>query len=57
MEQAPNDWEGVLGATIGVLVIAGKYDELLKALKLKAQLEQSGNAEGVYEEALLSLEV
>jgi hypothetical protein len=30
---------------------------MLKALKLKAQLEQSGNAEGMYEKALLSLEV
>ena len=56
-EQAPNDWEGMLGATIGVLAIAGKYDELLKALKLKAQLEQASNAEGMYEQALLSLEV
>ena len=43
----------MLRATIGVLAIAGKYDELL----LKAQLEQSGNAEGMYEKALLSLEV
>ena len=57
MDQAPYDWEGMLGATIGVFAIAGKYDELLKALKLKAQLEQSGNAEGMYEKALLSLEV
>ena len=57
MEQAPNDWEGMLRATIGVLAIAGKYDELLKALKLKAKLEQSVNAEGMYEKALLSLEV
>ena len=57
MEQAPNDWEGMLGATIEVFAIAGKYDELLKALKLKAQLEQSGNPEGMYEKALLSLEV
>ena len=57
MEQAPNDWEGMLRATIGVLAIAGKYDELLKALKLKAQLEQASNAEGMYEQALLSLEV
>ena len=57
MEQAPNDWEGMLRATVGVLVIAGKSDELLKALKLKAQLEQSRNAEGMYEKALLSLEV
>ena len=57
MEEAPNDWEGMLRATIRVLAIAGKYDELLKALKLKAQLEQSGNAEGMYEKALLSLEV
>ena len=40
-----------------VLAIACKYDELLKALKLKALLEQGGNTEGVYEEALLSLEV
>ena len=54
MEQAPNDWEGMLRATIGVLAIAGKYDELLKALKLKAQQDQSGNAEGMYEKALLS---
>ncbi len=38
MEKAPNDWEGMLRATIGMLAIAGKYDELLKALKLKAQL-------------------
>ena len=44
MEQAPNDLEGILSATIRVLPIAGKYDELLKALKLKAQLEQSGSA-------------
>ena len=57
MEQASNDWEGMLRATIGVLAIAGKYDELLKALKLKAQLEQASNAEGMYEQALLSLEV
>ena len=57
MEQAPNDWEGMLRATIRVLAIAGKYDELLKALKLKAQLEQSGNAEGMYEKAQLSLKV
>ena len=57
MEKAPNDWEGMLRATIGVLAIAGKYDELLKALKLKAQLEQASNAEGMYEQALLSLEV
>ena len=57
MEQAPNDWQGMLRATIGVLAIAGKYDELLKALKLKAQLEQASNAEGMYEQALLSLEV
>ena len=56
MEQAPNDQEGMLRATIGVLAIAGKYDELLKALKLKAQLEQASNAEGMYEQALLSLE-
>ena len=57
MEQAPNDWEGMLRATIGVLAIAGKYDELLKALKLKAQLEQASNTEGMYEQALLSLKV
>ena len=57
MEQAPNDWEGMLGASTGVLAIAGKYDELLKALKLKAQLEQASNAEWIYEKALLSLEV
>ena len=57
MEQAPNDWEGMLRATIRVLAIAGKYDELLKALKLKAQLEGSDNAEGMYEKALLSLEI
>ena len=55
MEQAPNDWEGMLGASTGVLAIAGKYDELLKAWKLKAQLEQSGNAEGMYKKAPLSL--
>ena len=35
----------MLRATIGVLAIAGKYDELLKALKLKAQLENVENAE------------
>ena len=57
LEKAPNDWEGMLKATIGVLAIAGKYDELLKALKLKAQLEQASNAEGMYEQALLSLEI
>ena len=57
MEQAPYDWEGMLRATIGVLAIAGKYDELLKALNLKAQLEQANNAVGMYEQALLSLEV
>ena len=57
MEQAPNDWEGMLGASTGVLAIAGKYDELLKALKLKDQLEQSGNTEGMYEKALLSLDL
>ena len=57
MEKALNDWEGMLRATIGVLAIAGKYDELLKALKLKAQLEQASNAEGMCEQALLSLEV
>ena len=57
MEQAPNDWEGMLRATVGALAIAGKYDELLKALKLKAQLEKASNAEGMYEQALLSLEV
>ena len=56
MEKAPNDLEGMLRATIGVLAIAGKYDELLKALKLKAQLEQANKAEGMYEQALLSLE-
>ena len=55
--EATNDWEGMLRATIGVLAIAGKYDELLKALKLKAQLERASNAEGMYEQALLSLEV
>jgi hypothetical protein len=38
-----------------VLAIAGKYEELLKTSELKAQLEQSGNAEGIYEKALLSL--
>ena len=47
----------MLRATMRVLAIVGKYDELLKALKLKAQLKQSGNAEGMYEKALLSLEV
>ena len=57
MEKALNDWEGMLRATIGVLAIAGKYDELLKALKLKAQLEQANNAEGMCEQTLLSLEV
>ena len=57
MDQAPYDWEGMLGATIGVFAIAGKYDELLKALKLKALLGRNDNAEGMYEKALLSLEV
>ena len=57
MEQAPNDWEGMLRATIGVLAIAGKYAELLRALKLKAQIEQASNVQGIYEQALLSLEV
>ena len=57
MEQAPNDWEDMLRATIGVLAIAGKYDELLTALKLKAQIEQASNTEWIYEKALLSLEV
>ena len=57
MMKATNDWEGMLRATIGVLAIAGKYDELLKALKLKAKLGQAGNAEGIYEQALLSPEV
>jgi phage terminase small subunit len=47
----------MLRATIGVLAIAGKYDELLKALQLKAKIEQGGNAKGIYEQALLSLEV
>ena len=57
VEQAPYDWEGMLGATIGVFATAGKYDELLKALKLKALFGRSDNAEGMYEKALLSLEV
>ena len=57
VEQAPNDWEGILEATIGVFAIAGKFDELLKVLKLKAQHEQAINAEGMYERALLSLDV
>ena len=57
VEQAPYDWEGMLGATIGVFATARKYDELLKALKLKALLGRSDNAEGMYEKALLSLEV
>ena len=47
----------MLRATIKVLAIAGKCDELLKALKLKAQLEQASNVKGMYEQALLSLEV
>ena len=47
----------MLRATIRMPANAGKYDDFLKALKLKAQLEQSGNAEGMYEKALLSLEV
>ena len=57
IEKAPNDWEGILKATIRILAIAGKYDELLKALQLKAQLERSDNAEKLYERALLSLEL
>ncbi len=57
MEQAPNDRGGMLRATIRVLAIAGNYDELLKVSKLKAQIEQSGNAGDMYEKALLSLEV
>ena len=40
-----------------VLAIAGKYTEWFKALKPKAQPEQSGNVEGMYEKALLSLVV
>ena len=48
--------QGNLKATIGTLAIASEQDELLKAVKLKDQLEQSGNAEGMYEKALLSLE-
>ncbi len=56
MEQAPNYWESMLRATIRVLAIAVKYDELLKALKLKAQPAQASNAERMYEQALLSLE-
>ena len=47
----------MLGATIRVLAIAGTNEELLKALKLRAQLEQSGNAEGMCEKALLRLVV
>lgn len=47
----------MLRATIEVLAIAGKYNELLKALKLKAQLGQASNAEGMCEQALLSPEV
>ena len=56
MEQATNDndWEGMLKATIRVPTIAGKYDELLKALKLRAQLDQFGNSVDMYEKALLS---
>ena len=47
----------MLRAIIKVITIAKKYDVLLKALKLKAPLEQSGNAKGMYEKALLKLEV
>ena len=32
MEQAPNDWEGMLRAMIRVLAIAGKYDEFIEGL-------------------------
>ncbi len=32
MEQAPNDWECMLRAMIGVLAIAGKYDEFIEGL-------------------------
>jgi len=57
MEQAPNDWEGMLRATIRVLAIAGKYDQLLKALKLKAQIEKAESTQGIYENALMSLDI
>ena len=57
MEQAPNDWEGMLKATIRVLAIAGKYDQLLKALKLKAQIEKAESTQGIYENALMSLDI
>ena len=56
MEQAPNDWEGMLRATIRVLALAGKYDELLKALELKSRLKQNGKSREIFEHALLSLE-
>ena len=46
----------MLGAAIGVFAIAGKYDEFLKVLKLKAS-SRSDNAEGMHDKALLSLEV
>ena len=46
----------MLRAIIKVITIAKKYDVLLKALKLKAPLEQSGK-KGMYEKALLKLEV
>ena len=32
MEQAPNDWEGMLRAMIRVLAIVGKYDEFIEGL-------------------------
>ena len=57
VEQTPNDWEAMLSATIGVFAIAWKHDELLKALELKALLERSDKAEGMYEKALPSLEI
>ena len=44
-------------SAFNVLAIAGKYTEWLKALKPKAQPEQSGNVERMYEKALLSLVV
>ena len=34
VEQAPNDWEGMLSATIGVFAIAEKCNELLKAINM-----------------------
>jgi hypothetical protein len=42
---------------IRVLTLAGKDNDLLKALRPKAKIEQESNAEGMHKQALLTLEV